>query len=303
MSMRRGQALTGLLFILPAIIFLSVFLIYPTIWTILLSFNDGRGLKFSEWVGFENYINLFTNDPKFLDLSNFPPTGAVFNNVLWVIFNTIFCVSLGLLIAVLADRVKYERIVKAVVFLPMAIAATAVAIIWLFVYSPNPDIGLLNAIITFFNKDFEPIAWTGRADTVNAALIVANIWTSTGFAMVVLSAALKGIPTEIIEASRVDGAKEFQVFRHITVPMLSLAISVVTITLIINVLKVFDIIYIMTLGGPGSASRVLAYTMYAETFQGGKAGYGSAVAVILLILVIPIMALNIRRFRSEGVAR
>lgn len=303
MAMRKGQALTGLLFILPAIIFLGVFLVYPTIWTILLSFNEGRGLKFSDWVGLDNYVNLFTNDPKFLDLSSFPPSGAVFNNVMWVIFNTFFCVAFGLLIAVLADRVKYERVVKAIVFLPMAIAATAVAIIWLFVYSPNPDIGLLNAILTFFNPNFEPVAWTGRADTVNAALILANIWTQTGFAMVVLSAALKGIPTEIIEASRVDGAREFQIFRHITLPMLSLAISVVTITLIINVLKVFDIIYIMTSGGPGSASRVLAYTMYAETFQGGKAGYGSAVAVILLILVIPIMAFNIRRFRTEGVTR
>ncbi len=303
MAMRRGQALTGFLFVLPALIFLAIFLIYPTFWTILLSFNEGRGLKFSDWVGLDNFVNLFTNDPKFLDLSHFPPSGAVFNNILWVIFNTMFCVGLGLLIAILADRVKYERVVKAIVFLPMAIAATAVAIIWLFVYSPNPNIGVLNAIFTFFNPNFEPVAWTGRPDTVNAALIVANIWTQTGFAMVVLSAALKGIPTEIVEASRVDGAKELQIFRHITVPMLSLAISVVTVTLVINVLKVFDIIYIMTAGGPGSASRVLAYTMYAETFQGGKGGYGSAVAVILLILVIPIMAFNIRRFRTEGVTR
>ncbi len=132
---------------------------------------------------------------------------------------------------------------------------------------------------------------------------MANVWTQTGFAMVVLSAALKGIPTEIIEAARVDGGKEFQVFRYITLPMLSLTIAVVTVTLIIWVLKVFDIIYIMTQGGPGASSRVIAYTMYVETFQGGKAGYGSAVAVILLLLVVPIMILNIRRFRSEGVTR
>jgi alpha-glucoside transport system permease protein len=193
--------------------------------------------------------------------------------------------------------------VKSVVFLPMAIAATAVAVIWLFVYSPDPSIGLLNAIASFFNPHFDPIAWTGRRTTVNYAVIIANIWAQTGFAMVVLSAALKGIPRELIEAAKVDGANEFSVFRRITLPMLNLPIAVVTVTLVINVLKVFDIIYIMTQGGPRGASRVIAYTMYVETFQGGRAGYGSAVAVIMLLLIIPIMALNIRRFRTEGVVR
>ncbi len=121
--------------------------------------------------------------------------------------------------------------------------------------------------------------------------------------MVVLSAALKGIPTELMEAAKVDGANELSIFRRITLPMLSLPIAVVTVTLVINVLKVFDIIYIMTQGGPRGASRVIAYTMFVETFQGGRAGYGSAVAVIMLLLIIPIMLLNIRRFRTEGVVR
>src|SRR6476661_8406294 len=133
----RRQAIQGFLFTVPALAFLVIFLVYPTFWTIALSFNSGRGLKFSDWVGFQNYVNLFTHDRLFLDLTHFPPSGALFNNVLWVILNTALCVGLGLLIAVLADRVRYESVVKALIFLPMAIAATAVAVIWLFVYSPN----------------------------------------------------------------------------------------------------------------------------------------------------------------------
>lgn len=299
----RRQAFVGFLFVLPALILLLVFLVYPTFWTIALSFDTGRGLDFKKFIGFDNYVNLFTNDHLFLDLSEFPPSGAVFNNITWAFLNTSLCLGLGLLIAVLADRVRYESIVKAVVFLPMAISATAVAIIWLFIYSPNPNIGLLNGFLKALNQTFEPIAWTGKTETVNFAVIIANVWAQTGFSMVVLSAALKGIPGEILEAARVDGANEFAVFRRIILPMLSLALSVVTVTLLIWVLKVFDIIYIMTQGGPQGKSRVMAYTMYVETFQGGKAGYGSAVAVILLLLVIPIMVINIRRFRSEGVTR
>jgi alpha-glucoside transport system permease protein len=299
----RRQSLQGFLFVLPALAFLAVFLVYPTLWTIALSFDRGRGLKFERFVGFDNYVNLFTHDRLFINLSQFPPSGAVFNNVLWVVLNTSLCVGLGLIIAVLADRVRYESIVKALVFLPMAIAATAVAIIWLFVYSPDPHIGLLNALLTAINPHFDPIAWTGRTSTANFAVIIANVWAQTGFAMVVLSAALKGIPADILEAARVDGANEWGIFRRITFPMLSLPISVVTVTLVIWVLKVFDIIYIMTAGGPAGSTRVIAYTMFVETFQGGRAGYGSAVAVIMLLLIIPIMLLNIRRFRTEGVTR
>ena len=181
----------------------------------------------------------------------------------------------------------------------MAIAATAVAIIWKFVYEPNPDIGSLNAVVTGFGAD--PVAWYGRADTVNYALIWAYIWASTGFAMVVLSAALKGISEEIIEAARTDGANEWQIFRRIQLPLLSLPMAVVTVWLLINVIKVFDIIYVMTGGGPGGSSEVIAFSMVDETFTGGEGGYGAAIAVVMLLLIIPIMAFNIRRFRAERV--
>jgi alpha-glucoside transport system permease protein len=289
-----------LAFIAPAVILLVVFLVYPTIWTIRLSLDTGRGLRFREFVGFENYQRLFTEDRRFLDLSEFPPQGALINNVLWAVLYTSLCVFFGLLIAALAARVRYESIVKAVVFIPMAIAATAVALIWKFVYSPDPQVGVLNAIIN--GLGFSPIPFLGRESTVNYALIFANVWASAGFAMVVLSAALKGISEEVIEAARVDGAGEWNIFRRIQLPLLSLPIAVVTVWLLINVIKLFDLIYIATPGGgPEGKSNVIGTMMFDQTFQGGRGGYGSAIAVVMLLLIIPIMAFNIKRFRSEAI--
>ena len=307
-AMARGTTAQAFLFLAPAIVLLGLFLIVPMIWTIALSFNSGRGLRFhsDQWVGLEHYVRLFTEDRSFLDLRGLSgiykgEAGALVNNLIWVALYTSLCLLLGLVIAVLAARVRYEAIVKAVIFVPMAISATAVGLIWLFVYSPDTNQGILNAAIQGIDKDFTPISWVGKRETVNYAIIVAYVWASAGFAMVVLSAALKGIPTEIIEAARTDGASEWNVFRRIQLPMLSLPIAVVTVWLIINVIKVFDIVYIMTRGGPGNSSRVIAYTMYRETFEGGRGGYGAAVAVVMLILIIPIMLLNIRRFRSEAI--
>jgi alpha-glucoside transport system permease protein len=290
----------ALLFIAPAIGFLSLLVVYPLAYTIMLSFADTNAkLNIVDWVGFENYKTLFTEDKEFLDLEQFPPSGAFVNNLKWVVLYTSLSLALGLLIAVLAARVRYESYLKAIVFIPMAISATAVAIIWKFVYDPDPDIGSLNALITFFGGDAK--AWYGREDLVNYALIWAYVWASTGFAMVVLSAALKGISEEVIEAARTDGASEWDIFRRIQLPLLSLPISVVTVWLLINVIKVFDIIYVLTGGGPGGASEVIAFSMYDETFTNGEAGYGAAVAVVMLLLIIPIMLFNISRFRSEKV--
>jgi alpha-glucoside transport system permease protein len=288
------------LFIAPAVILLLALLVYPVIWTIRLSFDTGRGLEPREWVGFANYDRLFTEDPRFLNLHVFPPEGALVNNVLWLVLYTSVCLALGLLIAVLATRVRYEAVVKAIIFVPMAISAVAVGLIWKFVYSPDPDIGLLNALRTgVFGLDALP--YLGREDIVNYAIIFAYVWASAGFVMVVLSAALKGISQEIIEAARTDGANEWSIFRRIQLPLLALPISVVTVWLMINVIKLFDIIYIMTAGGPNGKSQVIAYMMYDQTFQGGKGGYGSAIAVVMLLLIIPIMAFNIKRFRSQAI--
>lgn len=289
----------AIVFLSPTVVLLGVFLVYPTIYTILLSFDRGRRGQFTNFVGFDNYVNLFTQDPNFIDLAKFPPSGALFNNVLWIIFYTSIVIFLGLVIAVLASRVRYESLIKAIVFLPMAIAATALAIIWGFVYAPDSKTGLLNAVLGVIHVG--PISWLGDPGFVNASLIAVGIWGSVGFATVILSAAIKGISSEIIEAARVDGANEIQIFRRVIVPMVSLPISVLAVTLIVNVVKLFDLIYVMTSGGPGTSSRVIAFTMYQESFPSGQFGKGAAVAVVMLIILVPVMIYNIRRFRTESV--
>jgi alpha-glucoside transport system permease protein len=298
-SIFKRQGWQAFLFIGPALLLLLVLIVYPMIRTTVYSFgNLNSRLEVTRWVGFDNYTRMFTKDKSFLNTEVFPPTGALVNNVKWLLLYTSLCLILGLLIAVLAARVRYEALMKSIVFVPMAIAATAVAIIWKFVYEPDPNLGSLNAVITTFGAD--PIAWYGRADTVNYALIFAYVWASTGFAMVVLSAALKGISEEVIEAARTDGASEWDIFRRIQLPLLSLPLAVVAVWLLINVIKVFDLIYVMTGGGPGGASEVIAVTMVDE-FGNGEAGYAAAIAVVMMLLIIPIMAFNIRRFRSERV--
>ncbi len=294
------ERLNGIAFALPALVVLGLFVIYPAYYTVRLAFYKSDYLfSFTDYIGLQNFKDLF-QDKDFFDASHFPPDGAFFNNLRWVVVYISLTLILGLTIAVLTVRVRYESIVKSLIFVPMAISATAVGVIWLLVYSPNPDIGTVNAVINAFGGN--PVSWLGKPSTVNYAIIIAYVWASTGFAMVVLSAALKGIPTEIIEAARVDGAGEWNIFRRIMLPMLSLPISVVTVWLFINVIKVFDIIYVMTgtTGGPGTSSRVIAFSMYIETFS-GHPGRGAAAAVVMLLLMIPVMILNIRRFKSERV--
>ncbi|HEX2287583.1 MAG TPA: sugar ABC transporter permease [Gaiellaceae bacterium] len=298
-SIFKRQSVQALLFIGPALLILGVLIVYPMVRTVIYSFgNLNTRLEVTRWIGFDNYTRLFTKDKSFLNLEDFPPSGALANNVKWMILYTSLSLLLGLLIAVLAARVRYESLMKSIVFVPMAIAATAVAIIWKFVYEPDPNLGSLNAVITTFGAD--PIAWYGRADTVNYALIFAYVWASTGFAMVVISAALKGISEEVIEAARTDGASEWGIFWRIQLPLLSLPLAVVTVWLLVNVIKVFDLIYVMTGGGPGGSSEVIAVTMVDE-FGNGEGGYAAAIAVVMMLLIIPIIAFNIRRFRSERV--
>lgn len=290
---------SAIIFLAPASVLLLVFLVYPTIYSIALSFNRGRRGEFTQWLGLDNYVTLFTKDPNFINLGTFPPTGAVWNNVLWIIFYTGFVLAFGLIVATLAARVRYESVIKAIVFLPMAIAATALAIIWKFVYAPDANIGLLNGLLGIVHAG--PVSWLGNVGVVNWALIVAGTWASVGFATVILSAALKGIPAEVLEAARTDGANERQVFFRIILPMVSLPMSVLAVTLIVNVVKLFDLIYVMTGGGPGSTSRVIGYTFYIEGFQAGLYGKSAAIAVVMLIVLIPIMIFNIRRFRTAAV--
>lgn len=293
-----GFSWAALFFLGPAALLLLAFLVFPAVYTLALSFNRGRGGEFTEWVGLDNFIRLLTQDANFLRLG-FPPSGALWNNVLWIVFYVSIVVLLGLVIAVMATRVRYEAFIKGIVFLPQAIAATSLAVIWSFVYSPNQDIGLLNALLGI--GGVAPLAVLGNPDTVNWALIAVGIWGSVGFATVILSAAIKGISSEVLEAARVDGATETQIFWRIIVPMVSLPISVVAVTLVVNVIKLFDLIYVMTRGGPGTSSRVIAFSMYQEAFPQGQFGYGAAIAVIMLLLLVPVLIFNVRRFRAEAV--
>ncbi len=275
------------LFLGPALLLLGVFLLYPVINTVYLSLFDSTSTRF---VGLENYVYLFTHEE----------TLIVFrNNLMWLVLFTGVAVTLGLLLAVLTNQVRYEAVAKAIVFVPMAVSFTAAAVIWRFMYIYKPpgaeQIGVMNALVTMLGGD--PVPWITDSAVNNFALIASGIWIWTGFALVIISAGLKGIPSEIIEAARVDGASERQIFWHVILPMLRSVVLVVAVTMVINSLKVFDLVYVMTFGNYDT--DVLANRMFKEMFTFGNFGRASAVAVILLLAVFPIMFGNIRRFRRE----
>jgi alpha-glucoside transport system permease protein len=225
------------------------------------------------------------------------------NNLLWIVFVTTFSTLFGLLMAVLADRVKHESLAKALVFLPMAISFVGASVIWRFVYdssrlSGEEQIGLLNAVWVGMGND--PVFWLLETPWNNFLLIVAMIWMQTGFAMIVLSSAIKGVPTELLEAARIDGADEWKVFRHVTLPSIAGTIAVVVTTTIILVLKVFDIVRVMT-GGRDETS-VIANEMI-DAIGIGRPERAGALAVLLFVAVIPILVYNVRRFRREEAMR
>ncbi|HET7727114.1 MAG TPA: sugar ABC transporter permease [Candidatus Limnocylindrales bacterium] len=275
------------LWLAPALVFLGVFLVYPAISTILRSFYNRRN---DEFIGLENYAWFF-NAPDTLI--------ALRNNALWVVFLTGLVVGVGLLVAILVDRVRYEGVVKSVVFLPMAISWVAAGVIWRLMYDFNPNIGTLNAAVTATGGD--PIAWISTEPINNFMLIIVGVWMLTGFAMVILSAGLKGISAELLEAARVDGANEVQVFRQIVLPLLAPTIAVVATTIVIYALKTFDVVYVMTSGEFGT--EVIANRMIRELFISGQQGRAAAIAVVLFIAIVPMMILNIRRFRQQEAIR
>jgi alpha-glucoside transport system permease protein len=251
------ERLTPWLWVAPAVFFAVVFLVYPVINTLWLSLRNDDS---SAFVALKNY---------------------------------------ALVIAVLVDRVKIEGAAKAAIFIPMAISFVGAGVIWRFVYvsapKGQPQTGLLDAFIT--RLGFSPQAWLINSPLNNFALIAVYVWMWTGFCMVILSAALKSVPSEILEAARVDGANELTIFWRVIVPMISPTIVVVATTMIINLLKIFDIVYVMTGGDFGT--NVIAMAYYQQDFNFGNTGLASALAVVLLLAVIPIMYFNIRRYRQE----
>lgn len=290
-------------FVGPAMAILAWYLAIPTLRTFWISlFNrDGppeglnvlQQLASDAFVGLSNYAAVFTES---LMLEAFR------NNLLWIIFGSTFSVIFGLIIAVLADRSRFEKAAKSFIFLPMAISFVGASIIWNFIYeyrpAGQPQVGLLNAIVTSLGG--QPQAWPQWVAIVpwnNLFLIVIVVWLQAGYAMVLFSAALKGIPDEILEASRIDGANEFQIFFKIMIPSIRGTIISVWTTVVIFTLKIFDVVWVMTGGQFGT--HVIATQFYRQAFTNRNSGFGAAIAIVLLIAVIPVMYYNLKQFREQ----
>jgi alpha-glucoside transport system permease protein len=277
-------------FVGPAIAILFAYLLLPSVRSFWLSLLNRDGVEF---VGLQNYIDLFSE--RLLQ-------EAIRNNILWIVFGSTFSVISGLLIAVLADRSRFERLSKSLIFLPMAISFVGASVIWNFIYEVRPaelpQIGLLNAIVVGLGGDPKSwYAWVDIAPWNNLFLIVIVIWLQTGFAMVLFSAALKGIPEELMEAARVDGASEVQIFFRVMLPYIRGTVITVWTTIVIFTLKIFDVVWVMTGGQFGT--HVIATQFYRQAFTARNSGIGSAIAIVLLVAVIPVMIYNLRQFREQ----
>ncbi len=284
---RQQEGLFALFFLLPTVLLLLIGLVVPAVRTVLLSFMDRSS---TDWVGLRNYVWIFDEDAIVRVLTN---------TMVWVILVPLVATAFGLLYAVLVDRARFEAIAKSLIFMPMAISMVGAAIIWRFVYAyrgeEQQQIGLLNQIVVSFGGT--PQAWLQEPPLNTFLLIVIMIWIQAGFAMVVLSAAIKAIPADIVEAARLDGVSPWQMFWQITMPSIRPAVIVVVVTLSIATLKVFDIVRTATNGNYDTS--VIANEMYNQAFRYGENGQGSALAVVLFILVVPIVLYQIRNLRQQ----
>lgn len=283
------RRLQPLIFVGPAIAIMGWFLAIPVLRTFVASFRNDIG---TTWVGLKNYIFAFT-DPRMLETFR--------NNLLWMVLGTSVSVILGLLIAVLADRTRAEVIYKSIIFTPMAISFVGAGVIWKFMYTYKgtgigvQEIGLLNAVVTALGGQSQP--WLNIPPWNNLFLIVIMIWLQTGYAMVILSSAIKGVPAELLEAARIDGANETKAFFSITVPYIQGTLITVTTTIVIFSLKTFDIVRVMTGGNFGT--NVIANEFYLQSFTYNNAGQAAAIAIILLVAVMPIIINNLRHFNKN----
>ncbi len=279
------------LYILPAAAAIILYLIYPSVLTVINSFKDNFSRN---WVGTKNYTDLFSSE-------DFRQT--LFNTLLWILIVPAITVALGLMVAVLADRLsaRSEKTAKTVIFLPMAISMIGAATIWRFVYDAAPkgvtQIGLLNAIGGFFGAD--PVQWlqTQTFHLNSLLLMVILIWLQVGFSMVLLSAAVKGVPVDTLEAARIDGANERQIFTRVILPQIKGTLITVFITVTIGVMKIFDIVYVNTNGNFNT--NVLGNEFYNQISTFVNYGKASAIVVILMVAVIPIMWYQVRHFKAE----
>jgi alpha-glucoside transport system permease protein len=282
-------------FIGPAVAAIGLFLVYPAIRTFILSFANAQS---TAWVGFQNYTRL-------LGSSDFRQT--LYNTLLWIAVVPAVTVAMGLAVAVMADRLgpRSEKLTKSIIFLPMAISGVGQATIWRFIYEARPkgepQIGLQNGIWTALG--FDPVAWL-QVNTLrfnSFLLMIILIWAQVGFSMVLLSAAVKGVPVDTIEAARIDGANERQIFFRVTVPQIWATVITVFITVLIGVMKIFDVVYVMTNGNFNT--DVIAVRFFNELFRNGNNGRAAAIVVMLMIAVLPVIIYQVRHFRAEEAAR
>ena len=285
---RYENSIRSIIFIAPAFLVLFTFILFPVFETIRLSFYDKFGREF---IGFDNYLWAI-KDTEF--------RRSILNNLGWLLIVPTLSTFFGLVIANLTDRIWWGTIAKSIIFMPMAISFVGAGVIWKFIYDyrgvDDQQIGLLNAIVVSFG--LEPQAWLTIPIWNNLFLMAIMIWIQTGLALVIFSAALRGIPKETLEAARIDGASEFRIFWSIIIPFLEQTILVIWTIITILVLKVFDIIYAMTNGQ--WQTEVLANLMYDWMFRGGgDSGRGSVLAFCIMIGVIPILAWNLYRHRNE----
>lgn len=287
-NINRALAIRPWLFMGPAILFLSMYLVYPVFNSIWLSFHNASG---DEFVGLDNYVWL-VGDAKFLE--------SMRNNLLWLLVVPAASTGFGLLAAALTDRISWGNFAKSIIFMPMAISFIGASVIWNFIYDYRGEglmeVGLLNALVVWLGGNAQ--SWITLNPWNSFFLMVVLIWIQTGFAMVILSAALRGIPEETVEAAVIDGATPLQIFFRIKVPQIWSTIAVVWTTITILVLKVFDIVLAMTNGQWGS--QVLANLMFDWMFRGLDSGRASTVALVIMILVTPIMIWNIRNANREN---
>ncbi|MDP6968099.1 MAG: sugar ABC transporter permease [Gammaproteobacteria bacterium] len=290
-NINRANMLRPWLFLLPALLALSIYLVYPGFESLFLSLTERLPGNRYSWVGLDNYRKMLV-DPKFGE--------ALFNNLLWLLIVPALSTAFGLMAAQLTDRISWGNAAKSIVFMPMAISFVGASVIWKLVYDMRPagqeQIGVLNAIYVWLTES-DPQTWLTQIPWNGFLLMVVLIWIQTGFAMVILSAALRGIPEETVEAAIVDGANPFQIFFRIKVPQIMPTILVVWTTITVTVLKVFDIVYAMTNGQ--WETQVLANYMFDKLFRANDWGVGSAAAMIIMLLVTPILFLNIRNARRE----
>ncbi len=275
------------IFIGPAVLIMGWYLFIPTLRSFYLSFMDKRSEHF---VGLSNYIYVFSDETMLKSIRN---------TVIWLVCGTLCSVFCGLVAAILADRSRCEKVGKTFIFLPMAISLVGAGVIWKFIYAYKPagdtQIGLLNAIITVFNG--EPNNWLGTPPFNNLFLIAIFVWLQTGFALVVLSAALKAVPVDIIEAARIDGAGEFRILVSVIIPSIKGSIVTVSTTILLAALKCFDIVFSMTNGLYGT--EVLASQQYKQMFKFLHYGRGSAIAIVILLAVSPVIWYNLKEFNKQ----